>query len=183
VLAAPGTRRIYSNAGYEQLGLHLTAATGIDFADYLSEAVLDPLGMSATSLRGSPAHGLTSSVADLIQFAAELLAPRLVAPDTWRTMVEVAFPGLRGVLPGHGRLDPLDWGLGPERNFARPGHWGGSRVSTSTFGHFGGTGTFCWVDPAAHLACVCLTDTQFGPWARTAWPALNDAIVAEWAGV
>ena len=32
------------------------------------------------------------------------------------------------------------------------------------------------------LAAVCLTDRDFDSWARTAWPALCDAIVAEHGG-
>ena len=63
----------------------------------------------------------------------------------------VAFPGLRGVLPGVGRFDPLDWGLGFEVRGSKSPHWTGTRNSPATFGHFGGTGTFLWVDPAAGL--------------------------------
>jgi CubicO group peptidase (beta-lactamase class C family) len=71
----------------------------------------------------------------------------------------------------------LDWGLGFERNFSRPGHWAGTRLSVATFGHFGGAGTFLWVDPVARLGCVCLTDREFGPWSLAAWPPFCDAVV------
>src|SRR5207342_410249 len=114
-----------------------------------------------TELRGSPAHAGHSTVKDLSAFAAELLAPRLLAASTLRQMVDVQFPGLAGVLPGIGRFDPLDWGLGFERNFARPGHWAGSRVSPATFGHFGGSGTFLWVDPEVPVAGIYLGDRPF----------------------
>jgi CubicO group peptidase (beta-lactamase class C family) len=43
----PATRRVYSNEGYLVLGLVLRAATGIEHARYVTEAVLDPLGMDA----------------------------------------------------------------------------------------------------------------------------------------
>jgi CubicO group peptidase (beta-lactamase class C family) len=82
-------------------------------------------------------------------------------------------------MPGVGRFDPLDWGLGFERNFGRPRHWAGETVSPSAFGHFGGSGTFLWVDPAAGVACVCLTDREFGEWAQKVWPQFCDAVVAE----
>ena len=36
------------------------------FADYLDEAVLAPLAMTSTTLDGSPAHGVWSTVADLV---------------------------------------------------------------------------------------------------------------------
>ncbi|HJW70515.1 MAG TPA: serine hydrolase, partial [Candidatus Binatia bacterium] len=51
------------------------------------------------------------------------------------------------------------------------------RNSERTFGHFGGSGTFLWVDPEADLALVCLTDLDFGPWSLEAWPALSDAVL------
>jgi CubicO group peptidase (beta-lactamase class C family) len=90
---------------------------------------------------------------------------------------EVAFPGLVGVLPGFGRQDPCDWGLGFELRDAKPAHWTGTRTSPSTFGHFGGAGTFLWVDPTLGVALGCLTDREFDDWALTAWPALSDAVV------
>ena len=55
----------------------------------------------------------------------------------------------------------------------------GSRVSSGTFGHFGGSGTFLWVDPEARVACVALTNRPFGQWAKEAWPELSDAVLAE----
>ncbi|MBT0767313.1 beta-lactamase family protein [Kineosporia sp. J2-2] len=174
----PGSKRVYSNQGIEVLARHLAEATGIDFGTYLSEAVLAPLGMSATTLPGSPAAGGRSTAADLARFATELLNPQLIARETLDEAVRVHFPGLPGILPGLGRFDPLDWGLGFERNFARPRHWAGSRVSGSTFGHFGAGGTFLWADPERGLACVCLSDLDFGEWSKQAWPALSDEVVA-----
>jgi CubicO group peptidase (beta-lactamase class C family) len=177
VVARPGTRRIYSNRGIDELAAHFESVTGIGFGSYLSEGVLDPLGLKATQLRGSPAHAAWSTVRDLIGFARELLSPVLLEKATLDGAVAVHFPGLSGVLPGLGRFDPLDWGLGFERNFGRPGHWAGSVISPSAFGHFGAAGTFLWVDPHAGVACVCLTDRDFGDWAKQAWPALSDAVL------
>jgi CubicO group peptidase (beta-lactamase class C family) len=93
----------------------------------------------------------------------------------------VAFPGLDGVLPGFGRQTPNDWGLGLELRDAKSPHWTGSRNSPRTFGHFGRSGTFLWVDPDAGLACACVTDRDFGPWAAGAWPTLSDAVLAAFA--
>jgi CubicO group peptidase (beta-lactamase class C family) len=177
VLAAPGTRRIYSNRGFDVLADHLELSTGIPMAEYLHEAVTQPLGMEQTRLEGSAAKDAVSTVDDLARFAAELLAPTLIAPQTFAEMVAVQFPGLSGVLPGHGRYDPLDWGLGVTRSFSRPGHWAGTHVSDQAFGHFGGSGSFLWVDPPRALACVCLTGREFGRWALRAWPPLCDAVV------
>jgi CubicO group peptidase (beta-lactamase class C family) len=177
-ITRPERRRIYSNTGFEVLADHLAQRSGIAFGDYLREAVLDPLQMRATELRGSPAHGIWSTVSDLTRFASDLLAPRLVAPQTLAAATSVQFPGLAGVVPGIGRHDPCDWGLGFELKDGKQPHWTGSANAPATFGHFGGAGTFLWVDPGAAVALVCLTDREFGPWALDAWPALSDAVLA-----
>jgi CubicO group peptidase (beta-lactamase class C family) len=179
VLAPPATRRIYSNAGYEVLADVVAGAAGLPFATYLGEAVLGPVGLARTSLEGSPAAGAVGPVADLVRLGRELLAPTVVAPATLAEATSVAFPGLVGALPGFGRQDPNDWGLGPELRDAKSPHWTGSRNSPTTFGHFGQAGGFLWVDPEAGLACACLTDRSFGPWAAEAWPALADAVLGE----
>jgi CubicO group peptidase (beta-lactamase class C family) len=159
----------------------VAAATGIRFADYLAEGVLAPLGMIATQLTGPAGFGAVSTCADLTRFAAELQAPVLLAPQTVAEATTVAYPGLDGILPGYGRQHPNDWGLGFElRDHKRP-HWTGSRNSPQTFGHFGRSGTFLWVDPKAGVACIALTDRDFDQWAKDAWPTFSDAVLAELA--
>lgn len=182
VVAPPGTRRVYSNAGFEVLGEQLVAATGIEVAEYLSAAVCQPLGLASTVLAGSPAYAARSTVDDLARVAAELLRPRLLHPSTLAGATSVQFPGLSGVLPGFGRQQPNDWGLGIEIRNGKAPHWTGIRNSPATFGHFGQSGTFCWVDPVAELACVVLTDRDFGPWAAELWPPLSDAVLAAVGG-
>ncbi len=181
-LTRPESRRIYSNAGIEAAADHLARAIGVPFDTYLLEAVLLPLGMTSTSLYGSPAHDVHGTVDDLGHFAAELFAPRLVPADVVAHASSVQFPGLSGVLPGVGRFDPCDWGLGFERNFGRPGHWAGERVSREAVGHFGAAGTFFWADPGHRLACVCLTNRAFDTWALEAWPPLCDAVIDTYSG-
>ena len=177
-IAPPATRRIYSNTGFEALGATLAERAGMPVARYLDEAVLAPLGMSATELRGSPAHGADSTVADLLRFGRELLAPTLVAPETLAEATTEQFPGLAGVVPGLGRYDPNPWGLGFELKGAKSPHWTAPDGSPRTFGHFGGAGTFLWVDPDARVACVVLTDREFGDWAPPLWSALSAAVLA-----
>lgn len=178
VRAEPGARRLYSNRGFEVLADTLTERSGIAFAEYLDEAVLAPLGMTSTSLEGSPAAGAVSTVADLARFAAELQRPTLLAAETLAQASTIVFPDLAGVLPGFGRQSPNDWGLGFELRDGKSPHWTGATSSPRTFGHFGQSGTFLWVDPDAGAACVALTDRPFGPWAAEVWPAYTDAIVA-----
>jgi CubicO group peptidase (beta-lactamase class C family) len=178
-MARPGTRRLYSNAGFEALGDHLAKVTEIPFPQYLHEAVLQPLGMEATELPGSPAKDGISSADDLSRFASELLSPRLLSPATLDEATAVVFPGLKGVLPGYGNQSPNDWGLGFEIRDGKSPHWTGTLSSPRTFGHFGQSGTFIWVDPDAGAACVALADRAFGQWAIDAWPPFTDAVLAE----
>ncbi len=177
LVAPPSTRRIYSNAGFEVVGDLLAEATGMTTADYLREAVLVPLAMDATTLDGSPASGATSSARDVARFATELLTPTLIAPTTLDDATTVQLPGLDGVLPGFGRQSPNDWGLGFELRDAKRPHWTAPAGSPRTFGHFGRSGTFVWIDPDALVGCVFLGDADFGPWAIDAWPAFSAAVL------
>jgi CubicO group peptidase (beta-lactamase class C family) len=180
VLAAPGTRRIYSSAGYEVLASFVAEQTGIGFPEYLHDAVFEPLGMSASVLAGSAGHAGRSTVTDLTRFAAELLNPRLISAQTHAEATSVQFPGLNGVLPGYGSQRPNDWGLGFEIRDGKSPHWTGGSNSPGTYGHFGQSGTFLWVDPKLGVANIALTDENFGDWAREAWPVFSDAVIAEW---
>ena len=74
---------------------------------------------------------------------------------------------------------PNDWGLGFEIRDGKSPHWTGSANSARTFGHFGQSGTFLWVDPDAGVALVVLTDRRFGEWAHSVMPALSDEVLRE----
>jgi CubicO group peptidase (beta-lactamase class C family) len=178
-LNRPGERRIYSNSGFVALAAHVEARAEMPFGDYLREAVLVPLALGA-SFDGDAAAGLSGTLADVLRFGQELLAPTLIAPETLAEATSVQFPGLDGVLPGFGRQTPNDWGLGFELRDAKSPHWTGLLNSPATFGHFGskpGTATFLWVDPERELACAGLADESFGDWARQGWPPLADAVL------
>lgn len=181
-IAAPGTRRAYSNYGFAVLAEAVQRASDIPFDRYLTEAVFEPLGMGSSALVGgaeAAGFGGESTVADLSAFAGDLLRPALVSPQMHAAAVAVQFAGLAGVLPGFGVQRPNDWGLGFELRDGKSPHWTGAANSGRTFGHFGQAGTFIWVDPAADLALVVLTDRDFGEWALPLWPALSDGVLRE----
>jgi CubicO group peptidase (beta-lactamase class C family) len=180
----PGKRRVYSNYGFQVLAEAVQDKSGIEFGRYLHDAVFEPLSMPDSRLDGgaqAAGYGATSTVADLVRFASDLLRPMTVAAETHTEATTVAFPGLDGVLPGLGVQRPNDWGLGFEIRDAKSPHWTGSTNSAGTFGHFGQSGTFLWVDRAADLALVVLTDRAFDDWARSRWPELSDTVLAEYA--
>jgi CubicO group peptidase (beta-lactamase class C family) len=174
-IARPGQRRIYSNYGFEVAAALVEERAEMPFADYFAAT----WGSTGARLEGSAGSGASGTLADLLELARELRAPRRVAPETLTEAMTVQFPGLVGVLPGFGRQEPNDWGLGLELRDGKSPHWTGSRNAPSTFGHFGRSGTFLWVDPEAGLALACLTDLPFGDWAADAWPRLADAVLAE----
>ncbi|HEY3143491.1 MAG TPA: serine hydrolase domain-containing protein [Acidimicrobiales bacterium] len=178
-ITTPGKRRIYSNSGIEALGEVLAKTTGMPVADYLHEGVFVPLGMRSTSLRKSPAWGARSSVEDLVRFGQELLVPTLITAETLAEATSEQFPGLAGVVPGMGRYNPCPWGLSFELKGSKNPHWTAPENSPRTFGHFGGSGTFLWVDPEAALSCVVLTNRQFGKWAPPLWSALSSKVLEQ----
>jgi CubicO group peptidase (beta-lactamase class C family) len=182
----PGQRRIYSNVGFRLLADAVADAVGTTFASWLSTSVLDPLEMSATRLvhrrgiDGDPAAGAASTLDDLVRLARCLLdrgAP-VVGPELFAEAVGVQFPGLAGLVPGVGRFDPCDWGLGFELHDGKRPHWMGDRRSPSAFGHFGASGCFLWVDPDAGLAAAAVSDRDFADdkWGMATWPAWSDRL-------
>jgi CubicO group peptidase (beta-lactamase class C family) len=185
-IARPATRRIYSNTGIEIAADWIAGAAAMPFEQYLRDAVLEPLSMSTTELRGSPAHAMWSTGRDLTAFVVELMSPTLITAESAECATTPAFADLAGVIPGLGRHAPCPWGLGFEvRGHKRP-HWTGACNSPATFGHFGGAGTFLWVDRGPvggrPVGCVALTDRPFDEWAAAAltlWPQLSDAVIAE----
>jgi CubicO group peptidase (beta-lactamase class C family) len=182
----PGTRRIYSNVGFRLLAEVVADAVGMTFGAWLGSSVLAPLDMSATRLaarRGlddDPAAGAVSTLDDLERLARCLLdrGTPVVGGELFTAAIGVQFPGLAGLVPGVGRFDPCDWGLGFELHDGKRPHWMGDRRSAAAFGHFGASGCFLWVDPDAELACAAVSDRQFGDgrWAMATWPAWSDRL-------
>jgi CubicO group peptidase (beta-lactamase class C family) len=182
-IMGPGKRRIYSNTGIETAAAHVAKQADMPFDRYLREAVFEPLGMTSSELRGSAAFAVWSTLDDTCRFLSELMRPTLVSADTARDATTVQFPELGGVVPGLGSFRPCPWGLGIEIRGEKWPHWTGSRNSPRTFGHFGGSGTMAWVDPAIDVGLVALTDRDFDQWpaeALAAWSSLSDAVV-DWA--
>ena len=178
VIGEPGRMRAYSNTGFDVLADVVARAAGRPFPDLLDAWVLRWLEMSGSRLEGRASEGLVGPAIDLARLGRELLTPGVLPTELIEEASRVQFPGLRGVLPGFGLQAPNDWGLGFEIRDGKAPHWTGATNSPETFGHFGRSGTFLWVDPVAGIALACLTDRPFGPWAGEAWPALSDAVLS-----
>lgn len=178
-VAAVGAKRIYSNTGYELAAAHLAEHSKIDFWEYVDEAIFEPLGIAAGPQAGSAAKDARLDIVNLSLFLAELRRPRLVSRETFIDAVTPQFGDLDGVVPGVGRFDPCPWGLGPEIRGGKSPHWTSPNNSAATYGHFGGSGTFAWVDPIGDLACAVLTGREFDEWALTHWPEFSTAVLGE----
>jgi CubicO group peptidase (beta-lactamase class C family) len=174
-IARPGARRVYSNYGFEVAATLVAERAEMPFPGYFAHVWQD----AGPVLLGSAGSGAEGTLRDLVAVAHELLEPTRIAAETLDEARTLQFPGLVGVLPGFGRQDPNDWGLGLELRDAKSPHWTGTRNSPRTYGHFGRSGTFLWVDPDAGLALACLTDRPFGDWAAAAWPRLSDSVLQE----
>ena len=144
---------------------------------YLRDAVLEPLGMHASST-ARPASGVVGSLDDLLAVARELLAPTLVAPETLGEATTVQFPGLVGVLPG--LRPPGAERLGPRLRASR-------REVAALDGHAQLAADVRPLRPQRHVPLgrprsrasrsAASPTCDFGDWAKEAWPALSDAVL------
>jgi CubicO group peptidase (beta-lactamase class C family) len=182
-IALPEVTRMYSNSGFSLAAQAVEAATDIPFAEYLHEAVFQPLDMTSSVLRGSAAYGVRSNLADTCRFVTEVVRPRLIHASTAGEARRIQYPALGGIVPDVGRYERCPWGLGFEVRGEKQPHWTGTTNSSRTFGHFGGAGTMFWIDPDHDVALVALADRNFDEWSDSAlrvWPELSDAVVAEY---
>lgn len=178
-LAQPGAKRIYSNAAFEVLGDYLAERSGMGFEEYLEAGVFAPLSMTSASCPGSSAAAGIATIGDIGRFITELVRPSLISGDLMAQATSVAYPGLSGVVPGFGRQDPCDWGLGFEIRSHKSPHWTGHTNSPRSYGHFGQSGTFVLIDPDVGCGLGFLSDRVFEDWAKQQWPPFCDAVFAE----
>lgn len=173
-----GERRIYSNWGFEELAEFVGTELNRPFDAWVRESVLEPLELDSVIFTNA-AHGARGNVLDVLGLGLELAEPTLLSHALWESATTVQFPGLSGLLPGYGPQTQNDWGLGLEIKDSKTPHWTGSSNSSQTFGHFGASGSFLWVDPHHHLVAAFLGARPFGSTHLTWWPSLNDQIIAE----
>ena len=132
-------------------------------------------------LRGSPAAGIVGTLDDLLALRARAArADAGRAGDARRGDDASQFPGLVGVLPDFGRMDPNDWGLGFELRDgkSRTGRARATRSGRSATSAAGRAARSSGSTRTRALACAALTDREFGDWAIEAWPPLSDAVAA-----
>jgi CubicO group peptidase (beta-lactamase class C family) len=111
-------------------------------------------------------------------YGFELLDPMLVSAELHAEATSPAFPGLGGVLPGYGRQDDNLWGLGFEIRGTKSPHWTSHHAPASTFGHFGQSGSYLWIDPQRGAAAAFLGAKPFDADVHgVIWADLGDEIL------
>jgi serine beta-lactamase-like protein LACTB len=174
LLFEPGTAYSYSTYGYTVVGCVVEGASGERFEDYVAERVLQPAGMTHTSVdnvfeivphraRGYqkidgrvknaglmdssykiPGGGYVTTAEDLVRFAQALMDGKIVKPDTLALMWTPA------KITGRGKES--HYGLG----FGVLAVDGGKYVSHS--GSQQGTSTSMVIIPERHFAVVALAN-------------------------
>lgn len=112
---------------------------------------------------GAPWGGMITSPADFARFCLMMLGHgslgdvRILSPATVRAMTSNQLLGLANIPEEERRCRP--WGLGWRLNW--PGHSAnfGDLLGPNAFGHWGATGTLCWMDPDSE-AFLILFSTQ-----------------------
>jgi CubicO group peptidase (beta-lactamase class C family) len=176
VLAAPATRRIYSNYGYLAVARQVEARVRMPFSEAVRDFVAQPLGIASTMSEGHPGFGAKGSIHDVVRLVHGLTSDAVVGDAMRQHLNSVQFDSLVGVLPGFGRMDPCPWGAGAEIKGQKQPHWSGESFGPSSFGHFGRAGGFVLVDPDRQLGIVALGEVDFGAWAAALWPLLTDEV-------
>jgi CubicO group peptidase (beta-lactamase class C family) len=134
----PGSRFLYSNDGYIVLGAVIQSVTGLSYDSYVREHVLDPAGMTHTSLSvytparisgmahgytlagptlrddsatpqiANPSGGAYSTVGDLLSFAQALTVHKLLSPAMTATVLA---PRVNSPQPGGPPVDKYTYGF------------------------------------------------------------------------
>lgn len=177
LLAEPGQKRLYSNTGFDVLGEALAEAVHMPVADWVRSSVVEPLGLRDLQVEGSPAKDYSGSIRDLLALGREWLSPTVISAELWQEATSIQFPGVRGILPGYGNQKNNTWGLGVEIRSDKSPHWTSPNSAPETFGHFGQSGSFLWMDPTRTIAAAFLGEKPFGPEHQAAWPEITRKIL------
>jgi CubicO group peptidase (beta-lactamase class C family) len=110
---------------------------------------------------GVPWGGLVTTPADLSRFCLMLLGggalggTRILSLATVRAMTCNQLAGLPAVPEVERRCRP--WGLGWRLNWPGEQASFGDLLSPRAYGHWGATGTLCWLDPDTAAFCILFT--------------------------
>jgi CubicO group peptidase (beta-lactamase class C family) len=119
---------------------------------------------------GAPWGGMITSPADFARFCTMMLnggslgGVRILAPSTVRAMTTNQLAAMPEVPEYDRRAKP--WGLGWRLNWPAHSANFGDLLGPRTYGHWGATGTVCWLDPDSGAYCVLFTTQPQEPEGR-----------------
>jgi CubicO group peptidase (beta-lactamase class C family) len=115
---------------------------------------------------GAPWGGLITSPGDFARFCRMMVGGgaldgvRVLAPATVRALTGNQFETLPAVPEEDRRFRP--WGLGWRWSWPGQPETFGDLLGPRTYGHWGATGTLCWLDPDADLFAILFTTQPLG---------------------
>lgn len=130
---------------------------------------------------GAPWGGLLTTPLDLGQFAQLMLNRgragdhQILSNATITASTENQLASMKDVPDEDRRFRP--WGLGWRLQWASHANTFGDLVSTSTYGHWGATGTMLWIDPERESFALILSTQPLEP-KGAPFQRLSNAIVA-----
>ena len=128
---------------------------------------------------GAPWGGLVTTADDYAKFCRSFLmrgSPRILSDAGVRAMTTNQLDGFPSISDEERRCTP--WGFGWRLHWpGRSDHFG-DLLGPRAFGHWGATGTLCWVDPDASAFFVLLTTEPAGEHGRHLAVASNAAAAA-----
>jgi CubicO group peptidase (beta-lactamase class C family) len=110
---------------------------------------------------GAPWGGLITSPADFARCCGmmagrgEVEKVRILSPTTVQAMTTNQLAGMPEVPEEDRRCRP--WGLGWKLHWPAHSHNFGDLLGPRTYGHWGATGTLCWIDPESQVFCILFT--------------------------
>jgi CubicO group peptidase (beta-lactamase class C family) len=170
----PGTKVSYQSMGTAMLGEIVHQVTGKALPEFLRKEVFDPLGMKDTSLGWQPQKkDRIAAVREPAEMAKTdwgwnspywLGFGALLSPASVRAMTMNQLAVIPQVPEEERRCRP--WGLGWRLNWPGSSANFGDLLAPRTYGHWGATGTVCWLDPDAQTFCILFTTQPQEPEGR-----------------
>ena len=164
---------------FEPLGMKNTSLGWQPVKKERIAAVREPAEMAGTDWGwnspywlgfGAPWGGMITSPADFARFCRMMLnggsldKVRLLSPASVRAMTLNQLAVMPQVPEEERRCRP--WGLGWRLNWPAHSANFGDLLGPRTYGHWGATGTVCWLDPDAQTFCILFTTQPQEPEGR-----------------
>ena len=174
-ISAPGKRRIYSNYGFEVAAALVEERAEMSFETYFAHVWQGTtLSCGARPARERPGRSPTC-----VRSRTSCSRRRALRARRSQRRRRCSSRGSSVSCRGSGGRSRTTGGSASSCGTASRRTGRAPAMRRATFGHFGRSGTFLWVDPVAGIALGALTDRAFGDWAIDAWPRLADAVLAE----